>query len=462
MELATLPLTEAADLIQQRKVSPLELVEACLKRIDQSNPTLNAFTYIDADGARKQASALQSELEQGQYRGPLHGLPVAIKDAIDVAGIPTTVGSRLMLKNKAHDDAKIVESLRAAGAIILGKLNMHAWSFGVTNTTSHFGPTRNPWDTTRITGGSSGGAAAAVATGMCFAALGTDTGGSVRIPAALCGVTGLKPTYGRLSMRGVVPLSWSLDHMGVLTRTAQDVAAVMAAVAEYDEADPFSVNAPSHNDIPPINGDLSGYRIAFAFGDYFDKASSDVADLVAHAGNTLKRHGADIGNVTIKHMQDAFDNSRIMLHADAAAYHRDRLASADHDFSDEQITRFEHGQSLSAVDYAVARRKQAVLKQKFRAFFKEYDLIITPTTPLTAVRLDDEDKLQAARILLGRFTAGWNFLGCPALTVPCGLDTHGLPIGMQIIGAAWDESKVLNCGYAYQQITDWHKNEPPC
>lgn len=459
MELHRLSLSEAADLISQRKLSPLELTRACLERIEHLEPLLNAFITLMAESALESAREAEQEIQRRGYRGPLHGIPLSLKDLYETAGVRTTHGSKFFIDYVPQSDAVVVQKLREAGAIILGKNNMHEIALGVTNVNAHFGACHNPWNLERITGGSSGGSAAALAAGLCLGSLGSDTGGSIRIPASLCGVVGLKPTYGRVSLRGVIPLSWHLDHAGPMARRVRDVAILLRYIAGYDPEDPASVNVPV-DDYPAIlEGDIRGWRVALAIDNHFNQSDPEVTAAVQAAAEVFQHLGAQVIPVDFPEgYQAALINGR-MVTTDGAAFHRERLESRPQDFGKGVIERLQEGASRSAMEYSQMRREQSRLRRLYERFFEQYDVLLTPTTPVTAPPIEGPNAVEQAR-LLTRFTAPFNLTGLPAISLPCGFSSEGLPIGLQIASGPWAETKVLRAAYMYEQTTEWHQRWP--
>lgn len=461
-DLTALPLSEAADLIQRRQISPVELTRAYLDRIAQHDSALNCFITLTADLALAQAAQAESEIAAGTYRGPLHGIPLALKDLFETIGVRTTGGSVILKDHVPTEDSEVVRRLDAAGAVLLGKLNMHEWALGVTNINPHFGPCRNPWDSERIPGGSSGGSGAALAARLCAGAMGSDTRGSIRIPSALCGVVGLKPTYGRVSVRGVLPLSWSLDHAGPMARRVTDVALLLQAIAGYDAADAYSVAQMPDDYLTEIELGIRGWRVGVLDDDYFSHCDADVSKAFRVALQAMESLGAALESVSLPWAEDAYQRSRLMLAADAIAYHRALLESQPGNFGTEMIERLKHDGASEAVDYAEARHQQALNRRALETMFGHFDLLIAPTVPMAAARIDDEAEILRSRRTLTRFTAPFNVAGVPAISVPCGFTAGGLPglpIGLQIIGPHWAEARVLRAAYAYEQATDWHLRE---
>src|SRR5581483_1335674 len=335
----------------------------------------------------------------------------------------------------------------------------HEIALGVTTNNPHFGATRNPWDTARIPGGSSGGSAVAVAAGMSLAALGTDTGGSIRIPASLCGVAGLKPTYGRVSVRGVIPLSWNLDHVGPLTRSVKDAALILQIIAGYDADDPFCIDHPVDDYLAHIEEGVKGWRAALAVGDYIEEADADVLRAMQEAAKVFEELGAKVESADVSFLREAALANGQMTPADGAAYHRERLAEHPDWFGEDVRRRLEMGRDLKLSDYILARKTQTEMKHRMAKFFEQHDILLLPSTPITAPLIEGNDAVEQARRLT-RFTAPFNLTGLPALSIPCGFDKAGLPIGLQIVSKARNESSVLRAGFAYERETDWSTRRP--
>jgi aspartyl-tRNA(Asn)/glutamyl-tRNA(Gln) amidotransferase subunit A len=459
-DLTHLTIAEAADLLARREIASVELTEAHLRRIDAHDTHLNSFITITSDHALTQARAADAELTRGVRRGPLHGIPLALKDLYDTAGIRTTAGSTFFADRVPDTDARAVTLLYQAGAVLLGKLNMHEWALGVTNINPHYGPSRNPWDPSRITGGSSGGAAAALAAGLCMGALGSDTGGSIRIPASLCGIVGLKPTFGRVSLQGVIPLSWNLDHAGPMARTVTDAALLLQAIAGYDPDDPVSVALPVDNLLATLDAGVTGWRIALATDAHFGEADPEVISAVRRAATVFEELGARVEAVDLSQGREAAQMNALMTTSDAAAFHRDRLRDHPHRFGADVLARMERGAQFTSTEYILARRFQSEWRRRLERLFEQFDLLLTPATPITAPVIEGLDSIEAARQLT-RCTAPFNLAGLPALSLPCGLSAAGLPIGLQIVAAPWNEARVLRAGRAFENATQWHRQTPP-
>jgi aspartyl-tRNA(Asn)/glutamyl-tRNA(Gln) amidotransferase subunit A len=451
-----LTLSSALELLQGKKISPQELAEACYRQIERLNPSLNAFiTVIDLQDALK----TQLPADNASSSNALHRIPIAVKDLFDTAGIRTTAGSKFFAENIPQENAFVVEKLRLAGAIIVGKTNTHEIALGVTGNNPHYGTARNPWDTTRIPGGSSSGSAIAVATGMALGALGTDTGGSIRIPASLCGIVGFKPTFGRVSLRGVFPLSWNLDHVGPLTKCVKDAAAILQVISIYDPMDPASSRMLTGDYLGHLADDVTGRKIAMGAGDYIESADSEVLSAVREAVQMFESLGCKVQEVNVDWMREAALANKTMTQSDGAAVHRDRLRDHPEMFGEDIRRRLEDGAKTTSTEYILARRTQTEIKKRLEQFFESYDFLITPTTPIAAPTIEGHDAVEQAGRLT-RFTAPFNLTGLPALSLPCGFTKEGLPIGLQIISRAWADAKVLNAGYAFEQATEWHNRLP--
>lgn len=449
-----LTIEQALGLMRTGKLSAAKLAEDCLKRIEKLNPALNAFITVSDRQPLPGVQPASTTLPV--FASALHGIPIAVKDLFDTAGMRTTAGSKFLTNNIPEADAFVVEKLKQAGAFIIGKTNTHEIALGVTGDNPHFGTARNPWDTTRIPGGSSSGSAIAVATGMAFAALGTDTGGSIRIPASLCGVVGFKPTYGRVSLRGVFPLSWNLDHVGPITACVRDAALLLQVISIHDPLDPSSIKMLSGDYLGHLVDDMQGRRIAFAVGDYVESSDADMVNAVREAAKVFESMKCKITDVNMDWLREAAIANKVMTQADGAAVHRDRLKEHSDWFGEDVRRRLQDGAQTTSTEYALARRTQAEIRKRFEAFFESYDFLILPTTPIPAPTIAGHDAVeQAAR--LTRFTAPFNLAGLPALSLPCGFTASGLPIGLQVVSRAWGDAKALNAGYAFEQATGWHE-----
>jgi aspartyl-tRNA(Asn)/glutamyl-tRNA(Gln) amidotransferase subunit A len=454
---------EAAESLRARRFSSLELTTSALGRIERLNPQLNAFITVTAEQALERARQADRELAAGRDRGPLHGIPIAHKDLIATRGVRTTAGSRLYQNYLPAEDATVVEKLDAAGAVSLGKLNLHELAFGITSANPHFGAVHNPWNTGHIPGGSSGGSGAAVAAGIVYAAMGSDTGGSIRVPAAFCGTVGLKPTYGRVSRHGVFPLAYSLDHMGPLTRTVRDAAMVLNAIAGHDPRDPASSRHPAADYVPDEGCNIRGLRLGVPENFFFERLDSDVESAVRGAIARAASLGAEIRPVTVPDVAALNVVARVILMAEAAATLEPNLENRDL-FGADVLALLDQGRLLAATDYVNAQRLRRRMQHAFAALWNAVDCLLIPTAPITApaigqstVRLKGSE--EDVRLATTRLVRGINALGWPALSIPCGLSGSGLPIGLQIVGPPFAEALVLRIGAA---LEDGGVGIPPC
>ncbi|MBI4482941.1 MAG: Asp-tRNA(Asn)/Glu-tRNA(Gln) amidotransferase subunit GatA, partial [Acidobacteria bacterium] len=426
-------LSELGDLLRTRAVSPTEAVRATLDRITELNGTLNAYITVLADQAEAQAREAEREIRSGRYRGPLHGVPISVKDLFHIPGARTTCGSKILQDFVPTEVATAVQRLRSAGAVLVGKTNLHEFAFGVTNINPVFGTVRNPWDLDRIAGGSSGGSAAAVSAALCSASLGTDTGGSIRIPSALCGIVGLKPTYGRVSRHGVVPLSWSLDHVGPMTRSVKDAALMLGVIAGRDGKDPSSARAPVPDFASSLPDHLRGIRLGIPREYFFDQVDAEVLEAVRRACRLLEESGATSREVSIPRM-DSIPSMYLITYAEAASYHEKNLRERPGDYGADVRGHLEFGSTLLATDYLKAQRLRNLFRRELKAVFETVDALLTPTVPVPAPRSDQSTVTignveEDVRSALLRFTRPFNLAGVPALSVPCGWTRSGLPIG---------------------------------
>jgi aspartyl-tRNA(Asn)/glutamyl-tRNA(Gln) amidotransferase subunit A len=451
-DLAGLTLKRASELLRKKAASPVDLTKACLTRIEKYNPALNAFITVTSEQALATAREMESELQRGKSRGPLHGIPVALKDNIDTAGVRTTAASELFKDRVPTEDAEVVRKLKAAGAIILGKLNMHEFAYGITSSVTYFQPVHNPWALDRVPGGSSGGSAAATAAGLCFAALGTDTGGSVRIPASFCGVVGLKPTYGRVSIRGVIPLSWTLDHVGPLTRTVEDAALMLNAIAGYDDADPTTVDTPVSDYTRALRTPTAKLRLGIPRTPFFESLDPEVQKAIESALEVLSKLTANSRDVQLP--QYSFPS---LLSGDAYAYHAKWIAETPEKYQPNTRAILQRSADAKAEPYVRARHEIDLLRRETKKVFASVDLLITPTMPNPPGTIADNATRATGST---RNTSPFDVYGLPTISVPCGFTSSGLPIGLQISGAPFAESTVLALAHSYEQATEWHNRHP--
>jgi aspartyl-tRNA(Asn)/glutamyl-tRNA(Gln) amidotransferase subunit A len=451
-------ISELAPRLRSRQISPVELTRECLGRIDKLNSALNAFITVTAESALVEARAAEAEIARGEWRGPLHGIPIGLKDLIDTAGVRTTSASKLHATRVPIEDAEVVRRMRSAGAVILGKNNLHEFAYGGSSLISHFGEVHNPWDRGRITGGSSGGSAAAVVAGMGYAAIGTDTAGSVREPAALCGCVGLKATYGRVPSRGVIPLSLSLDHVGPLARSVADVAIVLQAIAGFDAADITTAEIPVADYLSGMKESPARLRVGVPRDYFFDDLDVEVASAMNHALDAIRTIAAEVKEVRLDVPTD-----RTLQKAESYANHAESVAKNPELYDPETVRRIRSGENVSAVEYIEQRRELEAARRRIRSIFSDVDVLVTPTTPMPAPAIAglkaSPEALRPAELRLLRNTRPFNVWGLPAISVPCGFTQSGLPIGLQIAGPPWREDMVLQLAYAYEQRTAWHKRE---
>ncbi len=463
---------EAAEELHSGLITPTELVAETLERIETVDGEVQAFITVMREQAFKDAEQAEREMRTGLYRSPLHGIPIAIKDIIAVKGYATTAGSKVLAHHISHEDAMVVEQLRKSGAIIIGKTNTFEFAYG-----PYSPPTRNPWDATRTTGGSSGGSAAAIAAGMCLGAIGTDTGGSIRIPAACCGVTGLKPTYGRVSCYGVIPLSWSLDHVGPIAHSAEDCALLFDAIAKYDPRDPNSVSGPpvtpARTTATLIEGaegrgpvSLQGMKLGVPQESFFAPLDPEVRQAWRSATHVLEEGGAELFDVELP--RPTLELYRTIQMPEATLAHSQKGWLSEHaDLYGEAVRmRLMQGQTVTAVDYLRAQYERRIFSGSLRAVQQRVDAFVLPTLPVPAVpveRMGQDIEIDGitenATAALLRLTMPFNLAGLPTVSCPCGFSTDGLPIGLQVVGKPFEEATVLRIAHAYQQLTDWHRRE---
>ena len=467
--LAFLTVQSASALVRAKKISPVELTQACLSRIERLNPQLNAFITVTADSALAEARQAEAEIQQDRWRGALHGIPIALKDLVDTAGVRTTAGSGLFKDRIPTEDAEIVRRLRAAGAVLVGKLNMHEFAYGGSSAISYFGPVRNPWNSAHTPGGSSGGSAAAVAAHLCYGAIGSDTGGSIREPASYCGIVGLKPTYGRVSTSGVIPLSWSLDHLGPMTRTATDAALMLQVIAGFDPRDIGSVDTSVPDYAATVAAETSSLRLGVLRAYFYEGLHPEVQAAMETALSVLKTLGGaprDMAplatNATYSSVMDPYV---AILTAEAYAYHQEHISKSPELYQAPTRERILAGAKVTTPLYVQSRRQLEEIRRSVSRAFEGVDLLITPTAPVPPFAIadlqSDPGTTRTKELLMLRNTRPFDMLGLPTISVPCGFTRSGLPIGMQITGAPGDEATVLRLARTYEQATEWHTRRPP-
>lgn len=432
-------ISEVSELVRGGKISPVELTRECLEKVDALNPELNAFITVTGNSALQGAAAAEAEIHAGKWRGPLHGIPVGLKDLIDTAGVRTTAASRVFENRTPLRNATVVEHLRQAGAVFIGKQNLHEFAYGGSSVISAFGIPRNPIDSEYIAGGSSGGSAAAVASGMCYAAIGTDTAGSVREPAALCGIVGLKPTYGLISTEGIIPLSPSLDHAGPITRSVRDAAIMLDALTGTEWRHSESLDA-----------EHGKWRVGIPRQFFFEDLHPEVAIAVEAGIDELELMGCVVADVEVR-----VDTDRTLQAVEAYVEHRKRIATSADLYDPETLRRIRTGENVSDEQHQAALRELSNIRREMARIFESVDVLVTPTTPIPAPRLSDLttnlDHLRPTELVLLRNTRPANVWGTPAISVPCGRTSEGLPIGLQIIGPMGHDARVLQVAQAFEK-----------
>ena len=445
--MSELSIAKASELLRRKQISALELTTTCLNRIEQLNPVLNAFITVMHDSALAQARHADEEIHAGNWRGPLHGIPIGLKDLIDTAGVKTTCGSALFAERVPNEDAEVVRRLKQAGAVLIGKQNMQEFAYGGMSTSSHFGPVHNPWDVDRIAGGSSGGSAAAVATGLCFAAIGTDTGGSIREPAAFCGIVGLKPTYGRVSARGVFPLSPSLDHVGPLCRNVTDTALVLQAIAGYDRLDTTSADFPVDSYTYAFSVKFKP-RLGVVLRPYFDDLDPEIANAMDATLKVLSDLSSDIVEVDLPDPPTAVQGPEVY------AIHAKTLAASPELYGRWIRERLEQALAIDTVAYIEARQELDRVRRVVRDVFAKVEFLVTPTVAVPPITIDEALQMSPppAGELWLRNTRSFNAYGLPAISIPCAITRAGLPIGLQIAGPNFGEASLLSFAHAVEQV----------
>jgi aspartyl-tRNA(Asn)/glutamyl-tRNA(Gln) amidotransferase subunit A len=464
-ELILRPISELAPLLRKRAISPVELFDTTLQRIHRLQPKLNSFITITEEEGRQAAVRAEDEIQHGHYRGPLHGIPISIKDLFATRGVRTTAGSKILGNWIPDHDATAVAKLHEAGMEMVGKTHMHEFAYGVTDDNPHYGPARNPWDVTRVPGGSSGGSGAAVASSQCAASLASDSGGSIRIPSAVCGVVGLKPTYGRVSRHGTIPLAWSLDHVGPITKTVQDAAIVLSTTAGRDSKDPSSSSRPVPDYRKEMMGDICSLRVGIPLHFFLDHVDPEIGLAVNAAIRKLEALGMKAVEIDIPGLENC---AAIEVHinlAEAASYHEQYLKKQAGAYGPGVRTDLEARRFLLATDYVKSQRGRAWLQRNFNEAFERADIIVSPTVPAFPpvagqVRVQSGDLREHVLDAFLRFNIPYDLTGLPAICVPCGCSSAGLPIGLQIAGRAFEEATILKVAHAYEQSTNWHLARP--
>ena len=465
-ELTRLSIAEAGEQIRRRALSPVELTRTYLDRIQRQDGDRQAYITVLQAQALAGANAAEQEIARGGYRGPLHGIPISLKDLVMTRGIRTTCGSRILREWVPDADATVATRLMAAGAILLGKLNMHEFAYGPTGVNPHYGTPKNPWDHARMPGGSSSGSGVAVAAGLTAGALGTDTGGSVRIPASLCGIVGLKPTYGRVSRAGVIPLAWSLDHVGPMTRRVADAALLLQVMAGRDPADPSTADVPVPDYRRALEGGIRGLRLGLPKDLFFERVDPEVRAAVLGAAGSLEALGAFVEKVPLPKIPHAGPASFAIIAAEATAYHEPYLKSRAAEYGADVRARLTSGQFVLATQYLKAQRARQVIRADVDAALRRVDALLFPTTPIPAQPIEARDVTvdgftEDVRWWLVRCTRPINVTGHPALSVPCGFTVDGLPIGLQLVGRYLDEATLLRIGHAYEAVRPARDRRPP-
>jgi aspartyl-tRNA(Asn)/glutamyl-tRNA(Gln) amidotransferase subunit A len=466
VDLTALTIAEAARQIARKQLSPVELTQAALERISTLNQRLNAFITVLGDQALTTAQVAEREMMSGQKRGPLHGIPIALKDLCATKGVRTTAGSKILRDYIPTDDATVTLRLAEAGTILLGKLHMNEFAYGPDGDNAHYGRVYNPWNLECITGGSSSGSGAGVAASLCLGALGTDTGGSIRIPSALCGIAGIKPTYGRVSRYGIMPLCWSLDHVGPMAKTVEDVALLLQSMAGYDVKDPTSAQRPVPDYVAALSGDVRGLRLGIPQEYFFDMLDPEVEHAVRQAVEVMQGSGASVHEVSWPSLRYATLAALIIVLAEASAFHDSWIRTRSQDYHPDVALRLKWGLLLPASAYLKAQRLRTLMCRDVAQLWRQVDVLVTPATMMAAPRPGEmqirlNHRQMSTREAILRLMRPFNLTGLPAISVPCGFTTTGLPIGLQIAGKPFDEATVLRLAHAYEQATDWHRRRPP-
>src|SRR3984957_13283470 len=435
--------------------------EHYLNVIERLNPKVNALLTVTADTALEQAHAADKAAAEGEWLGILHGVPMTVKDCLHVAGVRTTFGSGMYRDNIANSDSEVVRRIRGSGPVFLGKTNLAEFCYGATTQNDHYGNCLNPWDLERVSGGSSGGAGAATAAGMCRLAFGSDTGGSVRNPASFCGIAGIRPTVGRIPNTNALALTIHADTIGMLAYNVVDVARGFAAIAGYDPADPLSEDVSVDNFLPTLHGGIEGIRVGIPKTFYFENCQPDVVARVQAASKVIEACGARLVDIDLKGAEEArVATMPHLLAIDMADLYSDGLKNHPEKFGAEVLRRLRAGEPFSGTDYAHALRVLAEWRHQLRGIFQDVDMILFPTTPIVAPKFANAEDLQKATHQISRNNVAIGYAGLPCLTVPVGFDSEGMPVGMLLVGKWFDEPLIFRAGVAYQSRTDFHKARP--
>lgn len=463
-DLTNLSALDVAKMVRQKKVTAVEVTRAALERIERLNRTLRAFITVTAEQAWREAAQVDKDVRAGKDK-PLAGVPLAVKDLYATQGVRTTAGSKLLADNVPDHDATAVARLRQAGAVLVGKLNMHEFAFGFTNVNPHYGNCLNPWDTTRIPGGSSGGSGAALAASLCLASLGSDTGGSIRLPAALCGVVGLKPTYGRVSRFGALPLSWTMDHVGPMTKRVEDAALMLRVIAGHDAKDDTSSKEPVPDYVAALKKNIKGVRLGVPHGYFVEPMEDEVSAAFDDAIHLLERMGARLTEVTLPHLDVVLGAHRAIIFSEASTYHEKWIRTRADEYGDDIRPLLQAGMFFTATQYLSAQQARRRIIAEWSEIWRNIDCLITPTVPIPATKIGAMTatlggaERPLVRVYLDPLLP-FNLTGQPALSVPGGFTKNGLPLGLQLVGRPFEEALLLRVAHAYETQTEWHKRQP--
>ena len=454
-QLAEMSISELAPMLRDREVSPVEVSNSVFTRVKAFEKEINAYVEINEEKALEAAKKAEQEIFRGEYKGPLHGIPMALKDILHIKGETVSFGSKIHKYFIADQDATVVSKLKSAGVVLNGKLNMHEYAWGGTTNNPHFGPTRNPWNLEKIPGGSSGGSGAAVAADLTIASLGTDTGGSIRMPAAACGIVGLKPTHGRVSKSGCFPLSWSLDHIGPMTKTVEDAAILLEYMAGYDVNDPTCESIPVDSYTSYLTGDIKGKVIGIEQDYFFNNVDERIELLVRKAIDQMEAMGAKVEIVKIPSLKYAPYAEMMTCYGEGGTIHSKNIRERPEDYGEDVRIEMKLAQAISSTDYLQAQQVRNWMKSEFSKVFEKVDVLMAPMLPILPPNIGDQPAVN-----LGLFSCPANLTGLPAISIPCGF-SEGLPVGLQIIGPAFEEGRVLNFAYAFEKTNPLKGKKPP-